>query len=150
MWTYPELAVALAAHAGETNAAAAEALAAETIPGTRDIPCAEIETLLLETGEWGGLQYLAERAQPGDGITADLIAAAMTTIRAIDRKGVIETTAPGPWALYQQMIGAFRAAGIIADTTEDALLALRDTSTPLWRPAPTDADVAHARTLMGV
>lgn len=145
MWTYAQLAAALVPLAALSDADAAKALAAEMVSGVRDIPCAEIETALLDSLEWGALQYIAERAVASDQVPQQLIAAAMTVMRTIDRKQIVETTQAARWALYQQMIGMFESAGIIANTTAATLLALRDTATPVWQPAPTALDVARAR-----
>lgn len=145
MWTYDALRAALAGLEALSNADAAAMLSAEVDAGIRDIPTAEIETTLLDSLEWGALQYIAERGTVADGIPKKLIAAAMTIMRTVDRKTIVETTVPERLALYQQMIATFVAAGIIVQATADALLALRNTTTPRWVPAPTADDVAFAR-----
>lgn len=145
MWTYADLAEVAAGQAGKPDAEVAAALETETIEGVRDIPCAEIETVLLDSLEWGGLQYLAERAVASDETPKALIGAAMTVVRTIDRKQVVETTQPARWALYQQMVGLFESAGVIAPETAATLLALRTTTARRWHPAPTADDVTAAR-----
>lgn len=149
MWTYHDLAAALDGLTFLSDAAAAAALAAETDTVTRDIPCAEIETALLETGEWGALQYVADRSVASETVPMEVIAAAITCVRTLTTKHVVETTADGPWALYQQMLSAFQQAGVISGETAERLAGLRYVVVPRWQPVPTEADVAHARAMEG-
>lgn len=149
-WTAAELRQALQADGlnGMQDAAAAEALAAETRQEVRDVATSDARALLLRTGEWGGLVMLARRT-PADLQEGQAIGAAITAEDTLRLTETLQATDPAYFGAMQQMCAVLEAAGVVSHETATELLELRNVNVPVWDPPPSAADVAAARAMEG-
>lgn len=149
-WTYAALAQALAAAALESlpDADAAAALAAATVQRHRDVPTAEARRILQRSGEWGAVTILSRRS-PASAEEEQAVAIAITALSALSPGGweTLRMTVPEDRAAVVGMLDGLAAVGAVSPETRAALLALEYEDVPAWVPAPTEHDVAHARTL---
>jgi hypothetical protein len=111
--------------------AAAEALNSpdETLPlAWIDVPCESLRRVIMERGEWGALRGASAS---GTGPTWEL---AVTVVDAITLQSFIRMSADPPRTAAQQMLAALVQAGILSQSTVDAMLATAQRR-PSWAEA---------------
>jgi hypothetical protein len=122
----------------------AVALNAETVVVRSKVATWQAKTLLLQTGEWGGIVLLSRKTPPdGDAQQQTVVAAAITAIAALEQTSVFDLDDPDIYSQVALMLGAFVSAGVLSAGTRDKLLALADVVTPVWQP-PVTAEMVSA------
>ena len=142
-WTYAQINVALAGLSG-TETALATALNAQTHAVDVDISGNDCRSILLRTGEWGGLVMLANTA-PTATIPAQLVGAAIVARDTLASDLAIQIHNPAVADGVGQMLGALVQASIISAASQAAMLALGTVTQPVWQPALTAGDIQTAK-----
>lgn len=145
-WTYLQLQSHLTAnYAGLSDAAAAAALVAETVATPGALVREDAILRLIRANIWGALQVRASRPYNATPSINAETAAARQVIDAVTLLPSFDLSDPTLYAAMERDLGALVALGVVTAGQRDAILAVRDRTSPRWVPAPTPNDVAAAR-----
>lgn len=129
---------------GLSDLDAAAMLRAQTITTHRDVPTADAREILLTAGVWPKIVMTAE---PGSGAPPELRGLCILVRDTLTLTETLRITDPDRFAAITTALSRLVAAEIVPQAVADALLALRSQTVAVWQPAPTEHDVAHARSL---
>ncbi|WP_372918756.1 hypothetical protein [Sandarakinorhabdus sp.] len=151
---YPALAALMATqpYAGLTNAEAAAALRAATVPVTVAVPWRDIRAVAQSAGDWAFIVARSRQVATLPVATfADAAIVAATHASTMEGGQTIAADDSAGWATFLQGLGVLVAAGDVTLATSDAVKALRTAkiapASQLGWPQVTEHDVAHARRL---
>jgi hypothetical protein len=118
--------LALPAYAGLSDADAAAALNAATLPAKVDVPSTSVRSLLYGRGAWRAIISLSLEAKSGDAVHDAALVAAVQLVDFCRAGGVFSTSAPAILVQTEADLTALVAAGTIGAGDRAAILALAD------------------------
>lgn len=122
----------------------ADILNAETVQVRSKVSTWQAKSVLLKTGEWGGIVLLSRRNPPdGDAQQQQLVAAAITAIAAMEQTSELDMDEAVTYAAVSGMLNGFVMAGVLSAATRDKLVGMANLILPKWEP-PLTADIISA------
>jgi hypothetical protein len=148
-WTYASLKAAIAAlspmPASPDQIAAA--VNAQTIAATADVMCADVEKVVVPTGEFFAIYQTSLKTPSGQTPatqTDQVIAAAWAFYRMLNQWTTIQTSNAAVLAAVRAGLTGLQSAGLLSAASVAAIDALWTANAPVWVPAVTAGDVQTA------